>query len=209
MPTSLPVIQRIKDAFSPASELRALKSADVKPSDFVLTGKMLPSMWKMKKDLKRAGIKYENDDGRADFHSLRHTLATNLVRQNVAPRVAMEILRHSDIRLTMNHYTDASRLPLAEAIQKLPSFGSTDNTQRHPQTPDVLGNTQSREGTELTKPESSKVVYPEQLWPDQALRDVIGQSDEKSCLARTRTLTKRSRISRATITPRGNDRSED
>jgi integrase len=103
-----------------AQELRACKPASAKPNDFVLTGKMLPSMWKMKRDLKKAAIEYEDNEGRrADFHSLRHTLATNLAPRNIAPRVAMEILRHSDIRLTMNLYTDASLLPVADAIGKL------------------------------------------------------------------------------------------
>ena len=169
------------------NEIRALITADAKPSDALLTGKMLPSMWKMKKDLKRAGIEYENEGGRADFHSLRHTLATNLVRRNVAPRVAMEILRHSDIRLRMNHYTDASLLPLAEAIGKLPVFGSLetgcDYTQRHPQTPDIPCNQQSHCGTSPANAESSKVVYPEEFWHNQAPSDVLGNN----CLARTRT----------------------
>jgi integrase len=47
------------------------------------------------------GIEFINAKGyRADFHSLRHTLATNLARAGTAPRVAMEIMRHSDMRLT-------------------------------------------------------------------------------------------------------------
>jgi hypothetical protein len=173
------------------SELRKLIPANAKPSDPLLTGKMLPSMWKMKKDLKRAGVEYENDRGRVDFHSLRHTLATNLARWNVAPRVAMQILRHSDIRLTMNHYTDASQLPVAEAIGKLPSFGSVDsdssNPQLHPQTPDFSRNREALHGTLPPETESSKVVYPEEFWQDQTPIDTVGQSEEKSCLARTRT----------------------
>jgi len=173
------------------NEIRALITADAKPSDALLTGKMLPSMWKMKKDLKRAGIEYENEGGRADFHSLRHTLATNLVRRGVAPRVAMEILRHSDIRLTMNHYTDASLLPLADAIGKLPVFGSLesgcDYTQRHPQTPDIPFNQQSPCGTPPADAKSSKVVYPQEFWHKQTPTDITGQSEEKNCLARTRT----------------------
>jgi hypothetical protein len=139
------------------------------------------------KDLKRAGIEYENDHGRVDFHSLRHTLATNLAIQNVAPRVAMEILRHSDIRLTMNHYTDASRLPLAEAINKLPNFGASDNAQIHPQTPDIPCNQQSPCGTSPVEMEPSKVVYPEAFWHKQTPTDVGGQLEQKNCLARTRT----------------------
>ncbi len=173
------------------NEIRALITADAKPSDALLTGKMLPSMWKMKKDLKRAGIEYENEGGRADFHSLRHTLATNLVRRGVAPRVAMEILRHSDIRLTMNHYTDASLLPLADAIGKLPVFGSLesgcDYTQRHSQTPDIPCNQQSPCGTPPADAKSSKVVYPQEFWHKQTPTDITGQSEEKNCLARTRT----------------------
>jgi len=58
--------------------------------------------------LKAAGIDFVNATGhRADFHSLRHTLATNLARAGTAPRVAMEIMRHSDMRLTAKTYTDA------------------------------------------------------------------------------------------------------
>ncbi len=173
------------------TELRALIPADAKPSDPLLTGKMLPSMRKMKKDLKNAGIEYENDAGRADFHALRHTLATNLARWNVAPRVAMQILRHSDIRLTMNVYTDASQLPVMEAIGKLPAFSSSDittsNTQTHPQVPDSCSDDQSLRGIEPAGLETSKVVYPEEFWHKKAAPDTQEQSEAKSCLARTRT----------------------
>jgi len=144
----------------------------------------------MKKDLKKAGIEYETNSGRADFHSLRHTLATNLARRNVAPRIAQEIMRHSDIRLTMNHYTDASQLPVYEAIETLPNLAAcapSGDTQRDTQTPDFSSNPQSPAGTEISQNESSKVVYPEEFGHNQPVTDIIGQSDEKSCLARTRT----------------------
>ena len=39
------------------------------------------------------------------FHDLRHSCASLLLAQNVAPRVVMEILGHSQISLTMNTYT--------------------------------------------------------------------------------------------------------
>lgn len=38
-------------------------------------------------------------------------------------RVAMELMRHSDLNLTMKIYTDASQLPLAASVTALPSFG--------------------------------------------------------------------------------------
>jgi integrase len=59
-------------------ELRRCKPVGAKQCDPVLTGKMLPSMWKMKCDLEKAGIPYEENGRWADFHSLRRTLATNL-----------------------------------------------------------------------------------------------------------------------------------
>jgi integrase len=42
---------------------------------------------------------------RLTFHSLRHSCATFLLVQAVAPRVVMDILGHSQISLTMNTYT--------------------------------------------------------------------------------------------------------
>jgi integrase len=172
------------------SELRPIVTNAENGSSPVLSGEMLPSMWMMKKHLKLVGIPYENEYGRADFHALRHTLATNLALGNVAPRIAQEILRHSDIRLTMNHYTDASQLPIAQAIQGLPSFGAA-NTQIHPhghsQTSDAVGNNQTPQGTDVAHSEASKVVYPQQFWHAKTLTDAVGQSDAENCLARTRT----------------------
>ena len=84
----------------------------------------VPKMATFRDDLKAAGIKYEKDSQGREvfFHSLRHTLATNLARGGVAPRVAMELMRHSEMRLTMKTYTDAALLPTIDAIERLPRF---------------------------------------------------------------------------------------
>ena len=42
--------------------------------------------------------------GDARLHDARHTAATLLLQQGVAPRVAMQLLGHSQIAMTM-HYT--------------------------------------------------------------------------------------------------------
>jgi integrase len=42
---------------------------------------------------------------RIRFHDLRHSCATLLLVQGVAPRVVMEILGHSEIAMTMDTYT--------------------------------------------------------------------------------------------------------
>src|ERR1700688_3081514 len=89
----------------------------------ILFSGVMPTMKRFKADLTAAGIEFINAKGyRADFHSLRHTLATNLARAGTAPRVAMEIMRHSDMRLTSTTYTDAGLLPVADAVLKLPSL---------------------------------------------------------------------------------------
>jgi integrase len=74
----------------------------------------LPKMETFKRDLRRAGIEFIDAKGRrADFHSLRHTLGTNLALAGTAPRVAMEAMRHSDIRLTTKTYTDTGSKPVS------------------------------------------------------------------------------------------------
>jgi integrase len=47
----------------------------------------------------------ETDLPRQRFHDLRHACASLLLAQGVSPRVVMETLGHSDIRLTMNRYS--------------------------------------------------------------------------------------------------------
>ena len=105
------------------NELKKLVGPDDKGADPVF--ERVPSIEEFREDLEAAGIPYKDEQGRvADFHSLRHTLATNLARAGVPPRMAMAIMRHSDMRLTNTTYTDASQLPIAEAVKKLPTFGA-------------------------------------------------------------------------------------
>ena len=55
-------------------------------------------------DLEPAGIEYETDDGFADFHALRHTFGTMLVRAGVDVKTCMELMRHSSVSLTLELY---------------------------------------------------------------------------------------------------------
>jgi integrase len=87
----------------------------------------LPTMDEFKADLKAAEIPFEDTRGRrADFHALRHILSTNLARLGVPVRVAMELMRHSDMRLTTKTYTDTAALPLVEAIGQLDPTSGKD-----------------------------------------------------------------------------------
>ncbi|MBL9215392.1 MAG: site-specific integrase [Opitutaceae bacterium] len=116
-----------KDAVLPlhsdlVAALRAFRPPDAAPFAPVLAG-LVPRIPTFRKDLSRAGIAFLDEQGRrADLHALRVTYGTNLTLGGAAPRVVMELMRHSDIKLTMRIYTDAGQLPLAEAVAKLPAL---------------------------------------------------------------------------------------
>ena len=74
----------------------------------------------MDKDLKFAGIPKKADGCVIHIHGLRHSFGTHLSLAGVAPRVAQKAMRHSDISLTMNTYTDSNLLDTAAAVESLP-----------------------------------------------------------------------------------------
>jgi integrase len=58
---------------------------------------------------------------RIRFHDLRHTSATLLVAQDIHPKIVQERQGHSDIGMTLNHYshvTPSMQRDAAEAIDK-------------------------------------------------------------------------------------------
>lgn len=71
-------------------------------------------------DLEAAGIPYDNELGRCDFHSLRHTFASMLNEANVPMMTAQKLLRHSDPKLTANIYTHVLVDTKAKALDQLP-----------------------------------------------------------------------------------------
>ena len=61
-------------------------------------------------------------DGRhLDFHGLRHSFISSLVRAGVMPAVAMKLARHSTITLTIDRYTHVSARDAAAGIDRLPA----------------------------------------------------------------------------------------
>jgi integrase len=68
-------------------------------------------------------IDKRDDRGRTlDVHALRHTFGTLLSKGGVAPRTAQAAMRHSDIKLTMNVYTDPALLDVRGALDALPAL---------------------------------------------------------------------------------------
>jgi len=102
----------------------------------------------LNRDLKAAGIPKTDERGRAvDVHAMRMTLATMLNRAGVAPRTAQEIMRHSDIRLTMATYTDAKLLNVSGALDSLPKLSPNnlpDRTREAMRATGTDGKTDSR-----------------------------------------------------------------
>ncbi|MCX5670882.1 MAG: hypothetical protein NTU94_06125 [Planctomycetota bacterium] len=57
-----------------------------------------------------------------DFHALRHTYISRLVRSGAAPAVAKSLARHSTIVLTMDHYTHTLIEDARAALDRLPAI---------------------------------------------------------------------------------------
>ncbi len=77
----------------------------------------------MNRDLKLAGIpKIDNRGRHVHLHALRHSHGTHLSKAGVTPRTAQASMRHSDVRLTMNVYTDPQLLDVAGAVESLPNL---------------------------------------------------------------------------------------
>ncbi len=128
-----------------ATELKTLVALGAVANEPVFAN--IPDMDRFRKDLESAKIPFVDEQGRrADFHALRHTLATNLACCGVLPRVAMEFMRHSEMRLTNKTYTDVTCLPLAEAAEMLPQFLQKKGTQKGTCEPDAASHLPSCAG---------------------------------------------------------------
>jgi len=79
----------------------------------------------LRKDLGAAEIDPEDEGkGRVDFHGLRHCFGSLLAASGVHPKIAQDLMRHSDINLTMSRYTHTLLGQSAKAVEALPDFYS-------------------------------------------------------------------------------------
>ncbi len=124
--TTLPLRPEVVQA------LRAYRPDNAQPFEWVFRNRV-PNMRTFRRDLKAAGIAPVDAYGRKfDFHALRTTLGTLLSASGAKPRDAMELMRHSEMKLTMKTYTDASHLPLVATMAALPSLALPEkHIQKH------------------------------------------------------------------------------
>ena len=80
----------------------------------------------LRADLRDAEIDPTDESGQTtDFHALRHTYISLMARAGVAPKLLMDLARHSDVNLTMRFYSHTVVEDRAEALKALPDFGRT------------------------------------------------------------------------------------
>jgi hypothetical protein len=128
--------------------LEFLRDCHGEADDRVFPGGV-PSMKEFKEDLDVAGIPYVDTRGEyADFHALRKTFGTMLTVSGVGERTVIELMRHSDMRLTAKTYTDANMLPISDAMASLMRYAAA----RHDTQIDAL---KSVEGSQI---ESASVL---------------------------------------------------
>lgn len=152
-----------------AAYLRTIRPADVSPGDRVYP--RIPCMGRLMKYWEQAGVPYVDELGRvADFHSFRMTFNTELQKSGVPPRIAQELLRHSDIKLTMQVYTDASQLPLESAVTKLPAYFD-GLTHRLTQTPVPTCPKMAKAGTDESAPASLQPALYDTVSRDKSRTD--------------------------------------
>jgi integrase len=90
----------------------------------------VPTIRTFHRDCERAGIaRYDAKGCQIDRHAFRTTLGTHLARAGVLPQSAMRVLGHSDVRITMKHYTALRIEDTAKAVQALPSIGPGRNAE--------------------------------------------------------------------------------
>lgn len=166
--------------------LRAASSEETEADRAVLSKRELASMFMMKKDLMAAGIPFDDGQGRrADFHALRGSLNTHLALANVDPQIRQRVMRHSDIRLTLDTYTDSSALHEWGSVASLPAFGHDATIRATPL--DVSGRNVAHAGTNGFCGDASEVPLNERLSPELAAHGTNGHEPGNGCLTRIRT----------------------
>jgi integrase len=164
--------------------LQSIRPPTGAKGDKVFKG-LIPRMPRFHADLKEAGIAPEDEQGRvADFHSLRNTFATILTLNGKPQREIMELMRHSDMRLTAKVYTDAGQLPLAQTVASLPGLSGLklpcQNTEHH--------SVKSRQNVSRPVQVNSGTDTPQNVENEPFVsecRDVANEGDGARCRVRT------------------------
>ncbi len=171
-----------------ADALRELRSTQAASEVLVFAGQ-IPRMNQFRKDLEAAGIPYTDSKGeRADFHALRMTYGTMLTLAGVGQRTLMELMRHSDPRLTLKTYTDANMLPVSDAIVALTNFAAAkkdsqiDSQELVPACPTVSATVQPEAGKLKVLTAGEQTFSPSE---SASVRESLNEGENARCRVRT------------------------
>ena len=149
--------------------LRALRGAA--PDSARVFDRLLPRMPRFRADLKAAGIPFQDDaKRRADFHALRMTFNMLIDGSGANGRTAMELMRHSDPKLTFNNYNDRTKLPKWEVVNSLPALlaGKKSDTLQSTLPHDILRPSVSPAVTDAENDDRPESLMDKGFWPEMA-----------------------------------------
>jgi integrase len=96
---------------------------DKAPTDRVFALKTPRTALMIQTDATEAGAPLTDDEGRElVFHSLRHTLRTELTRAHASEAVIDHIMRHQPTGVGRQFYTHLTEFEIREAIERLPEY---------------------------------------------------------------------------------------
>lgn len=108
-PQVIELLQRIRPALAKATE-----------SVF----HTIPRVKTFHHDCRRAGIeRYDGEGRQLDLHALgRTTFGTRLAKSGIMPQMAAKLMRHTDVKITMKHYTKLRMHDEQQAVAELPQI---------------------------------------------------------------------------------------
>ena len=111
-----------------------------------------------------------------------------LTLAGVGQRTVMELMRHSDMRLTAKTYTDANMLPISDAMALLSAFAATQlNPQTDPQKPVIEGHDVST-AVAMNVTEQLLLTAGDQMFgPSETASVVNSPKEAKNARCRVRT----------------------
>lgn len=126
----------------------------------------------LREDLESVEIPYQDDEDRfADFRALRHGFVSSMTNSpDVSAKMAMDLARHSDPRLTFATYSHLRVEDTASALQNLPGIATGDSSSV------------TRTGTDNAEvvPEGGPQIHPQSR--NDSLRDAASrcESDDQN-----------------------------
>ncbi len=135
----------------------------------------------LRADLEAAEIPYADDTGRvADFHALRGTFASLLLRSGVDVRTAKDLMRHSTIAMTGDVYACTFRGTMAEAVRNLPELSRPSaDRERATGTDSVLASCLALDGADPLKSVRGGASSPANR-PDAQAPRKLGKTGDSS-----------------------------